>query len=118
FDASATMLIVVAVLFFLSAPPVQAFAQAVGIGLLATLFLTFGPTQAMVRAWFGRKGGGQSLPKGVRTGLFEEFNLRFMAARNIVFLLTAVCLLAIVGLLVSGKPTLGIDFTGGAALEV
>ncbi len=118
FDASATMLIAVAVLFFLSAPPVQAFAQAVSIGLLATLFLTFGPTQAMVRAWFGRKGGGQSLPKGVRTGLFDQLNLRFMAARNIVFLLTAVCSLAIVGLLVSGKPNLGIDFTGGAALEV
>lgn len=116
-DAGATMLIAVAVLFFLSAAPVQAFAQAVGVGLLATLFTTFGPTQAMVRAWLRRKGADH-LPKGVRSGLFDRLNLRFMAVRNLVFLLVAVCSLAVAGLLVSGKLGLGIDFTGGAALEV
>lgn len=117
FDASATMLIAVAVLLLLSAAPVRAFALAVGIGLVATLFSTFGPTQAMVRRWLG-ESTARHMPKGVHTAVFDRLNLRFMAARNVVFLLTAVFSLAIAGLLVSGKLKLGIDFTGGAALEV
>ena len=116
-DASATMLIAIAVLFLLSAAPVRAFALAVGIGLLATLFTTFMLTQRLVRAWLGRSHPTH-LPKGVRTGLFDRLNLRFMAVRNFVFLLTAVLSLAIAGMLVAGKLRLGIDFTGGAALEV
>jgi len=117
FDASATMLIAVAVLFLLSAAPVRAFALALGIGLLATLFTTFTLTQRLVRVWLGRSHATH-LPRGVRTGLFDRLNLRFMAVRNVVFLLTAVLSLAIAGLLVTGKLRPGIDFTGGAALEV
>lgn len=116
-DASATMLIAIAVLFLLSAAPVRAFALAVGIGMLATLFTTFGLTQRLVRAWLGRSHITH-LPKGVRTGLFDRLNLRFMAVRNGVFLLTAVLSIAIAGLLYAGKLRLGIDFTGGAALEL
>lgn len=117
FDASATMLIAVTVLLLLSAAPVRAFALAVGIGLLATLFTTFGPTQAMVRRWLG-ESTARHMPKGVRTAVFDRLNLRFMAARNGVFLLTAVFSLAIAALLASDRLKLGIDFTGGAALEV
>jgi SecD/SecF fusion protein len=116
-DASATMLIAIAVLFMLAAAPVQAFALAVGIGMLATLFTTFTLTRRLVRAWLGRSHPTH-LPKGVRTGLFDRLNLRFMAVRNVVFLFTAVLSLAVAGLLVSGKLKLGIDFTGGAAMEV
>lgn len=116
-DASATMLIAIAVLFLLSAAPVRAFALSVGIGMLATLFTTFGLTQRLVRAWLGRSHITH-LPKGVRTGLFDRLNLRFMAVRNGVFLLTAVLSLTIAGLLFAGKLRLGIDFTGGAALEL
>jgi len=116
-DASATMLIAVAVLFLLSAAPVRAFALAVGIGLLATLFTTFGVTQRLVRLWLGRSGATH-LPKGVRTGMFDRLNLRFMAVRNGIFLLTAVLSLVVAGLLVAGKLRVGIDFTGGAAAEV
>jgi SecD/SecF fusion protein len=116
-DASATMMIAIAVLFLLSAAPVRAFALAVGIGLLATLFTAFTLTRRLVRAWL-RRSHPTHLPRGVRTGLFDHLNLRFMAVRNVVFLLTAVLSLAIAGLLITGKLTLGIDFTGGAALEV
>ncbi|UDF29656.1 UNVERIFIED_ORG: protein translocase subunit SecD [Roseateles sp. XES5] len=116
-DASATMLIAVAVLFVLSAAPVRAFALAVGIGLLATLFTTFTLTQGLVRAWLGRSHATH-LPKGVRTGLFDRLNLRFMAVRNVVFLATAVLSLVIAGLLTLGELRLGIDFTGGAAVEI
>lgn len=116
-DASATMLIAIAVLFLLSGAPVRAFALAVGIGMLATLFTTFGLTQRLLRAWLGRSHITH-LPKGVRTGLFDRLNLRFMAVRNGVFLLTAVLSIAIAGLLYVGKLRLGIDFTGGAALEL
>ena len=116
-DASATMLIAVAVLFFLSAAPVQAFALALGTGLLATLFTTFTMTHGLVRAWLSRSHATQ-LPKGVRTGLFDRLNLRFMAVRNVVFLATAAASLIIAGLLVLGELRLGIDFTGGAAIEI
>lgn len=116
-DASATMLIAVALLFLLSAAPVRAFALAVGIGLLATLFTTFTLTQRLVRAWLGRSHATH-LPKGVRTGLFDRLNLRFMAVRNVVFLATAALSLVIAGLLMLGELRLGIDFTGGAAMEI
>ena len=116
-DASATMLIAVAVLFLLSAAPVRAFALTVGIGLLATLFTTFGVTQRLVRLWLGRSGATH-LPRSVRTGMFDRLNLRFMAVRNGIFLLTAVLSLVVAGLLVAGKLRVGIDFTGGAAAEV
>ncbi|MCW5705736.1 protein translocase subunit SecD [Shinella sp.] len=116
-DASVTMFIAIAVLFLLSAAPVRAFALAVGIGLFATLVTTFTLTRRLVTVWLNRSHATH-LPKGVRTGLFDRLNLRFMAVRNGVFLLTAVLSLAIAGLLVAGKLRLGIDFTGGAALEV
>lgn len=116
-DASATMLIAVAVLFLLSAAPVRAFAVAVGIGMIATLFTTFGLTHRLVRIWLGRSHATH-LPKGVRSGFFDRLNLRFMAVRNVVFLATAVLSLVIAGLLALGELRLGIDFTGGAALEV
>jgi len=116
-DASVTMLIVVAVLFALSAAPVRTFALAVAIGLLATLFTTFTLTRGLVSVWLGRSHATQ-LPKGVRAGVFDQLNLRFMAVRNAVFLVTAVLSLVIAGLLVLGELRLGIDFTGGAAVEI
>jgi len=117
YDSSATMLIAVAVLFLLSATPVRAFALAVGIGLLATIFTTFTVTRRLVRAWL-RRSKPTHLPKGVRTGIFDRLNLRFMAVRNVVFLATAALSLVIAGLLVVGELRLGIDFTGGAAVEI
>ncbi len=116
-DAAVTMFIAIAVLFLLSAAPVRAFALAVGIGLFATLITTFTLTRRLVTVWLNRSHATH-LPKGVRSGFFDSLNLRFMAVRNGVFLLTAVLSLAIAGLLVAGKLKLGIDFTGGAALEV
>lgn len=117
FDASATMLIAVAVLFLLSAAPVRAFALAVGVGMIATLFTTFGLTRRLVKMWLGRSHATH-LPKGVRSGIFDSLNLRFMAVRNVVFLATAALSLVIAGLLVMGELRLGIDFTGGAAAEI
>ncbi len=116
-DASATMLIAVAVLFVLSAAPVRAFALAVGVGLLATLFTTFTLTYGLVRAWLGRSHPTH-LPKGVRSGLFDRLNLRFMAVRNVIFLGTGAVSLIIAGLLIMDELRLGIDFTGGAAVEI
>jgi SecD/SecF fusion protein len=116
-DASVTMLIAVAVLFLLSAAPVRGFALAVGVGMVATLFTTFGLTHRLVRIWLGRSHATR-LPKGVRSGFFDSLNLRFMAVRNAVFLATAALSLVIAGLLALGELRLGIDFTGGAAVEV
>ncbi len=116
-DASVTMLIAVAVLFLLSAAPVRGFALAVGVGMVATLFTTFGLTHRLVRIWLGRSHATR-LPKGVRSGFFDSLNLRFMAVRNAVFLATAALSLVIAGMLAMGELRLGIDFTGGAAVEV
>jgi len=116
-DASVTMLIAVAVLFLLSAAPVRGFALAVGVGMVATLFTTFGLAHRLVRIWLGRSHATR-LPKGVRSGFFDSLNLRFMAVRNAVFLATAALSLVIAGMLAMGELRLGIDFTGGAAVEV
>jgi SecD/SecF fusion protein len=116
-DASVTTLIAVAVLLFLASGQVQGFAITVGVGVLATLLVTFTLTRRLVSTWL-RRSRATHLPKGVRTGMFDGLSIRFMAARNVVFMGTALLSLAVAGLLLTNGLNLGIDFTGGSALEL
>ncbi|SMC64743.1 protein translocase subunit SecDF [Rhizobium sp. RU36D] len=116
-DANLTTLIAAAVLFFLGSGPVRGFAVTLAVGIVTTVFTAFTMTQWLMAAWFRWKRP-KTLPKGVRTGMFDTQNIRFMAVRNYTFALAAALSIAsLVGFSTAGV-NFGIDFTGGSIVEV
>ncbi|MCD7061048.1 protein translocase subunit SecD [Pelagibacterium sp. HS1C4-1] len=117
-DANVTTLIAAAVLFFLGSGPVQGFAVTLAIGVLTTMFTAYLVTQLFVGYWFSWKR-----PKSLKINVLERFlplepKIPFMAWRKIGFAFTLVLILATVGLEATRGLNLGIDFTGGSAIEL
>ncbi|MCV3759537.1 protein translocase subunit SecD [Rhizobium sp. TRM96650] len=116
-DAGVTTMIAVLVLYFLGSMPMRGFAVTVGIGILTTLSVAFTLTRWLAWRWV-RLRRITHLPRSVRTGLFASLHLPFMAIRNYTFAGTAVVSLAVALLVALNGLNLGIDFTGGAQLQV
>lgn len=116
-DAGVTTMIAVLILYFLGSGPVRGFAVIVGIGLLTTLFIAFTLTRWLAWRWV-RLMRITHLPRSVRTSLFGSLHLRFMAIRNYTFAGSAAASLAVALLVAVNGLNLGIDFTGGALLQV
>lgn len=116
-DANLTTLIAAAVLFFLGSGPVKGFAVTLAIGIVTTVFTAFTMTRWLMAVWF-RWQRPKHLPKGVRTGMFDAQNIRFMAIRRYTFAVAgALSLISLVGFTTLGM-NLGIDFQGGSIIEV
>ncbi|PPJ46761.1 protein translocase subunit SecDF [Rhizobium sp. KAs_5_22] len=116
-DANLTTLIAAAVLFFLGSGPVKGFAVTLAIGIITTVFTAFTMTRWLVAVWF-RWRRPKHLPKGIRTGMFDAQNIRFMAIRRYTFgIAGALALASMVGFFTVGL-NLGIDFQGGSIIEV
>ncbi|MBW8301675.1 MAG: protein translocase subunit SecDF [Hydrogenophaga sp.] len=116
-DANLTTLIAAAVLFFLGSGPVKGFAVTLAIGIITTVFTAFTMTRWLMAVWF-RWRRPKHLPKGIRTGIFDAQNIRFMAIRRYTFgIAGALALASMVGFLTVGL-NLGIDFQGGSIIEV
>ncbi|ATN34175.1 protein translocase subunit SecDF [Rhizobium sp. ACO-34A] len=116
-DANLTTLIAALVLFFLGSGPVRGFAVTLAIGIVTTVFTAFTMTRWLMATWF-RWRRPKHLPKGVRTGIFDAQNIRFMAIRRYTFAIAGVLTLAsLVGFMTIGL-SLGIDFKGGSIIEV
>lgn len=116
-DANLTTLIAAAVLFFLGSGPVKGFAVTLAIGIITTVFTAFTMTRWLMAVWF-RWRRPKHLPKGIRTGMFDAQNIRFMAIRRYTFgIAGALALASMVGFLTVGL-NLGIDFQGGSIIEV
>ncbi len=116
-DANLTTLIAAVVLFFLGSGPVKGFAVTLTIGIVTTVFTAFTMTQWLMAVWFRWKRP-KHLPKGVRTGMFDTQNIRFMSIRRLTFATAgALSLISLVGFTTLGM-NLGIDFQGGSIVEV
>ncbi len=117
-DANVTTLIAAVVLFFLGSGPVQGFAVTLAIGVLTTMFTAYLVTQLLVTTWFQNRR-----PKTLKVNILERFlplepKLPFMSWRKFGFAFTLVLLVSTVALEASRGLNLGIDFTGGSAIEL
>ena len=116
-DANVTTLIVAIILFYMGSGPVRGFAVALAIGILATLFTAFTLTRWLIAIWIKRRHP-KHLPKGVRTGVFDGANIRFMGIRRYTFTASAILSLIAMISFLSFDMHLGVDFTGGSLVEV
>lgn len=116
-DANLTTLIAAAVLFFLGSGPVKGFAVTLAIGIITTVFTAFTMTRWLVAVWY-RWRRPKHLPKGIRTGMFDTQNIRFMAIRRYTFAIAGALSIASLVAFMTVGLNLGIDFQGGSIIEV
>lgn len=117
-DANLTTLIAAVVLFFLGSGPVQGFAVTLAIGVVTTMFTAYTVTQSLIEGWFKMRR-----PKSLRVNILEKLlplepKIPFMKWRIPALIFSAVLTVgAIVSPFLMGL-NLGIDFTGGTAIEL
>lgn len=118
-DSNVTTLIAISLLFLLGSGPVRGFAVTMAIGLLVSMFTAIAVTRLFME-WRVRRMGRQPLQiSGIKSldGLSNR-TLDFMRGRYVGLIASAV--LSIASLFLFVKPGLdyGIDFSGGAVVEV
>lgn len=116
-DANVTALIAAVVLFYMGSGPVRGFAVTLTIGIATTVFTAFTMTFWLMATWYRMKRP-KFIPKSVRTGFFDNRNIRFMAMRKFNFgAAMLISVASIIGFATVGL-NLGIDFKGGSIIEV
>lgn len=116
-DANLTVLIVAAVLLYASSGAVQGFAATLVIGVFTTFFTACLVTRSIIDICISRRKP-RTLLAGVRSGIFDGANIRFMAIRRYTFSILAALSVAIMLAFAAVGMHLGIDFTGGSIIEV
>ena len=116
-DANITTLIAALILLYLGTGTVRGFAVTLAVGIVTTLFTAFTLTRVILSEWVRRRKPVH-LPDGIRTGIFDRLDFRFMAIRNYVF--TGLAVLSVISTLLFATlgMNLGIDFAGGSVLEL
>ncbi|MGV2098954.1 protein translocase subunit SecD [Rhizobium sp. 21-4511-3d] len=115
-DASITMLVAAAILFYLGSDAIRGFAVTLAAGIITTAFTAFLFTRPLVEAWVRRRRL-RHLPKSVHTDVFDGTAVRFIGIRRYTFTaLAALSLVCMLGVATAGMH-LGVDFTGGSLIE-
>lgn len=124
-DSNVTTLIAISLLVTIGSGPVRGFATTIGIGLLTSLLTVLGITR-LVMEWRVQRRRQQTLEFG-GLGLVERLGaalspggrvIDFMRAGTAGLVLSALLSLGSVALLFAPGLHYGIDFSGGALLEV
>jgi SecD/SecF fusion protein len=116
-DANLTTLIAAAVLFLLGSGPVKGFAVTLGIGIITTVFTAFTFTRLMI-AWWVRVRRPTKLPQPLLNFVPYGTTFSFMAVRNYAFSFSIITSILSVLFLAIWGLNLGVDFRGGALIEV
>jgi len=115
-DANITTLIAAVVLFAFGTGPIKGFAITLSIGIVTSMFTAIMGTRAVVNLMWGRKQlTGLSI--GSVKKVFSD-KLDFMGKRKLAIILSAVLVIGSVGSLATKGLNFGVDFTGGAVIEV
>ncbi len=124
-DSNVTTLIAISLLFLMGSGPVRGFAVTMGIGLLTSLFTAVAVTRVLME-WRVRLSDGRTL-KVSGLALFDRLGDRFSGGKRVInfmrasvagLVVSAILSTAAVGLLVKPGLDFGIDFSGGALVEV
>ncbi len=116
-DANLTVLIVAAILFYASSGSVRGFAATLIIGVFTTFFTSCFVTRSLVDMWISHRKP-RTLLVGVRSGIFDSANIRFMGIRRYTFTISAALSVATLLAFATVGMHLGIDFAGGSIIEV
>lgn len=115
-DANITTLIAAMILYVIGSGPVKGFAVTLGIGIVTSVFTALFLTRVFVVQWFD-----WSRPKTFKITLWEMVKngtkIGFMTPRNIVAVVSAVAVVASLGLFAVKGLNYGIDFKGGTLIE-
>jgi SecD/SecF fusion protein len=124
-DSNITTLIAVSLLISIGSGPVRGFATTIGIGLVTSLFTVLGVTRLAMEWRINRHGreqlelGGLPLIDRLAAKLSPGKRvIDFMRAGSTGLLLSCVLSLGSVALFFTPGLNYGIDFSGGALLEV
>lgn len=124
-DSNVTTLIAVSLLFMMGSGPVRGFAVTIGIGLITSLFTAVAVTRVLME-WFVMKSARRQLAiRGlpVLNRLSDRFSggkkiINFMRASMTGLIVSAILSVASIALLAKPGLEYGIDFSGGALLEL
>ncbi|MES2624675.1 MAG: protein translocase subunit SecD [Pseudomonadota bacterium] len=124
-DSNVTTLIAISLLISIGSGPVRGFATTMGIGLVTSMFTAIAVTRLLME-WRIRKMGRNSLEisgLGFIDRLGKTFQpggkvIHFMRAGMAGLIVSAVLSTASVVLMIKPGMEYGIDFSGGALLEV
>lgn len=124
-DSNITTLIAVSLLFAMGSGPIRGFAVTMGIGLLTSLFTAVAVNRVMME-WLVRSRGRKPLAiRGLPWldhvgGQFSSGRrvIRFMKAGASGLIISAILSMASLGLMIKPGLNYGIDFSGGALLEI
>ncbi|OCJ12772.1 protein translocase subunit SecDF [Rhizobium sp. AC27/96] len=116
-DANLTVLIVAAILFYASSGSVRGFAATLIIGVFTTFFTSCFVTRSLIDMWISHRKP-RTLLVGVRSGIFDNANIRFMGIRRYTFTVSAALAVATLVAFATIGMHLGIDFAGGSIIEV
>jgi SecD/SecF fusion protein len=116
-DSNLTTLIAAAVLFLLGSGPVKGFAVTLAIGIITTVFTAFTFTRLMI-AWWVRARRPTRLPQPLLNFVPYGTTFSFMAVRNWAFSFSIITSVLSVLFLAIWGLNLGVDFRGGALIEV
>ena len=124
-DSNVTTLIAVSLLFMMGSGPVRGFAVTIGIGLITSLFTAVAVTRVLMK-WFVMKSARRQLAiRGLP--VLNRLNDRFSGGKKVINFMRASmtglivsAILSVASIVLLAKPGLeyGIDFSGGALLEL
>jgi len=115
-DANITTLIAAIVLFAFGSGPIKGFAITLSIGILTSMFTAIMGTRAVANLMWGRKKlTGLSI--GSVKKVFSN-NINFMGKRKLALMLSVLLMLGSVASLATKGLNFGVDFTGGAVIEL
>ncbi|GGF21498.1 protein translocase subunit SecDF [Youhaiella tibetensis] len=116
-DSHLTSLIAAIVLFFLGSGPVQGFAVTLALGILTSMFTAYTVTLFIAGIWYRRRR-----PKTVQIRLIhfipDHTKIPFMKFARPAIIISVLAIAGSMGSFFTKGMNLGIDFTGGSAIEV
>jgi SecD/SecF fusion protein len=117
-DANVTTLIKMLILFIVGTGAVRGFAVTISIGIVVSVFTAIMLVRLLISRWL-RRARPKTLTIGTWLRRFPDNTaIPFMKARYSGLIVSAMLSLASLGLAYSPGLKMGVDFTGGIAIEV